>query len=323
MKKHATAIKRLTILFASTALFGLSACNVQAPEGEIQGAAGLAIAAERAISGLERKVLQIDGFVVPYLQGGQGEPLVLIHGFGGSKDNFNRVAYYLTNHYTVYSIDVPGFGASTRDLDADYVINTQIDRVHEIIEKLGLEKPHIGGNSMGGWISGAYAAKYPDNVASVWFLAPAGLVESRKSEVIQKFEKTGEIVLTASNREEFEKIVDVVMYERPAFAPGFVVDAMAARAATDQPLHKRIYKDFKTVPSDLAAVLPASAYKGPGLIVWGKEDRVLHVDGATELKAAMPGFDVILMDKVGHVPMMEQPKQVAADYVKWREMIAQ
>jgi len=268
-------------------------------------------------------VLQIDGFTVPYLQGGQGEPLVLIHGFGGSKDNFNRVAYYLTEHYTVYSIDVPGFGASTRDLNADYVINTQIDRIHEIIKKLGLEQVHIGGNSMGGWISGAYAAKYPGNVASVWFLAPAGLVESRKSEVIQKFEKTGEIVLTASNREEFEKIVDVVMYERPAFAPGFVVDAMAARAAADQPLHKRIYKDFKSVPSDLATVLPASAYKGPGLVVWGKEDRVLHVDGAAELKTAMPGFDVILMDKVGHVPMMEQPKQVAADYVKWRESIAQ
>jgi abhydrolase domain-containing protein 6 len=323
MKKHASAIKRLTALFAITATVSLTACSFEQPEGEIQGAAGMAIAAERAISGLERKVLQIDGFVVPYLQGGQGEPLVLIHGFGGSKDNFNRVAYYLTNQYTVYSIDVPGFGASTRDMNADYVINTQIDRVHEIIEKLGLQKPHIGGNSMGGWISGAYAAKYPDNVASVWFLAPAGLVESRKSEVIQKFEQTGEIVLTASNREEFEKIVDVVMYERPAFAPGFVVDAMAARAAADQPLHKRIYKDFKTVPSDLATALNASTYKGPGLIVWGKEDRVLHVDGAAELKTAMPGFDVILMDKVGHVPMMEQPEQVAADYVKWRESIAE
>lgn len=322
MKKHASAIKRLTALFSITATVSLTACSFEQPEGEIQGAAGMAIAAERAISGLERKVLQIDGFVVPYLQGGQGEPLVLIHGFGGSKDNFNRVAYYLTNQYTVYSIDVPGFGASTRDMNADYVINTQIDRVHEIIEKLGLQKPHIGGNSMGGWISGAYAAKYPDNVASVWFLAPAGLVESRKSEVIQKFEQTGEIVLTASNREEFEKIVDVVMYERPAFAPGFVVDAMAARAAADQPLHKRIYKDFKTVPSDLATALNASTYKGPGLIVWGKEDRVLHVDGAAELKTAMPGFDVILMDKVGHVPMMEQPEQVAADYVKWRESIA-
>ncbi len=321
MKKYASAIKRLTALFAITATVSLTACSFEQPEGEIQGAAGMAIAAERAISGLERKVLQIDGFVVPYLQGGQGEPLVLIHGFGGSKDNFNRVAYYLTNQYTVYSIDVPGFGASTRDMNADYVINTQIDRVHEIIEKLGLQKPHIGGNSMGGWISGAYAAKYPDNVASVWFLAPAGLVESRKSEVIQKFEQTGEIVLTASNREEFEKIVDVVMYERPAFAPGFVVDAMAARAAADQPLHKRIYKDFKTVPSDLATALTASTYKGPGLIVWGKEDRVLHVDGAAELKTAMPGFDVILMDKVGHVPMMEQPEQVAADYVKWRQIM--
>lgn len=323
MKKNTPVFRRFATAFATTALLGLNACGFEQPEGEIQGAAGMAIVAERAISGLERKVLQIDGFMVPYLQGGEGDPLVLIHGFGGSKDNFNRVANYLTNHYTVYSIDVPGFGASTRDQKADYVINTQIDRVHGIIEKLGLQKPHIGGNSMGGWISGAYAAKYPDNVASVWFLAPAGLVESRKSEVIQKFEKTGEIVLTASNREEFEKIVDIVMYERPAFAPGFVVDAMAARAAADQPLHKRIYKDFKSVPSDLASVLGDSAYKGPGLIVWGKEDRVLHVDGAAELKTAMPGFDVILMDKVGHVPMLEQPKQVAADYVRWRETIAQ
>jgi abhydrolase domain-containing protein 6 len=323
MKISTPFYKRISTLLSVTALLGLSACSFEQPEGEIQGVAGMAIAAERAISGLERKVLQIDGFVVPYLEGGAGEPLVLIHGFGGSKDNFNRVANYLTDHYTVYAIDVPGFGASTRDMNADYVINTQIDRIHEIIEKLGLEKTHIGGNSMGGWISGAYAAKYPEHVSSVWFLAPAGLLESRKSEVIQKFEQTGEIVLTASNREEFEKIVDVVMYERPAFAPGFVVDAMAARAAADQPLHQRIYKDFKSVPSDLATVLASSNYKGPGLIVWGKEDRVLHVDGATELKNAMPGFDVILMDKVGHVPMMEQPKQVAADYVKWRESIAE
>ena len=323
MKTPSTILKRITHLLAATTLLGLTACSMQQPEGEIQGAAGMAIAAERALSGLERKVLQIDGFVVPYLQGGEGEPLVLIHGFGGSKDNFNRVARYLTDHYTVYAIDVPGFGASTRVEDADYVINTQIDRVHAIIEKLGLQQPHIGGNSMGGWISGAYAAKYPGNTASVWFLAPAGLVESRKSEVIQKFEQTGEIMLTASNREEFEKIVDVVMYERPAFAPGFVVEAMAARAAQDQPLHKRIYKDFKTVPSDLATTLAASNYTGPALIVWGKEDRVLHVDGANELKNAMPKFDVILMDQVGHVPMMEKPEQVAIDYVKWRESVGQ
>lgn len=322
MKKNSNPLRRLPALVATAALLTLSGCGYKQPEGEIQGAAGFAIAAERVISGLQRKVVQIDGFVVPYLQGGKGEPLVLIHGFGGSKDNFNRVAYYLTNHYTVYAIDVPGFGASTRDLGADYVINTQIDRVHEIIEKLGLKQPHIGGNSMGGWISGAYAAKYPENVASIWFLAPAGLLESRKSEVIQKFEKTGEIVLTASNREEFEQIVDVVMFKRPAFAPGFVVEAMAARAAADQALHQRIYKDFKSVPSDMATALSTSNYKGPALIVWGKEDRVLHVDGAAELKTAMPGFDVILMDQVGHVPMMEKPEQVAADYVKWREAIA-
>lgn len=315
--------KGVLIAMLTTGLsVGLAGCSLKQPEGEIQGIAGMAISAERAFGGLERKVVQIDGFEVPYLQGGQGEPLLLIHGFGGSKDNFNRVARYLTKHYTVYAIDVPGFGASTRQMDADYVINAQAERVHQIIKKLGLDSVHIGGNSMGGWISGAFAAKYPEETSSVWFLAPAGMKASRKSEVIQLFERTGKVMLTAGNREEFDKIVDVVMFKRPAFAPGFVVDAMAERAAKDQALHMRIYKDFKTIPSDLPEVIQASNYKGPALIVWGKQDRVLHVDGAAELKAAMPMADVILMDETGHVPMMEKPEQVAADYVAWRQKLA-
>lgn len=302
---------------------GLAGCSTKQPDGEIQGAAGMAIAAERAISGLSRHSVSIEGFEVPYLKGGQGDPLVLIHGFGGSKDNFNRVAYYLTEHYTVYSIDVPGFGASTRVAEAPYLITDQAERVGQILDAIGLGTVHIGGNSMGGWISGQFAAQYPDRVASVWFLAPAGLMESRKSEVISHFEQTGEVLLTATNREEFDRLVGLVMAKPPAFAPGFVVDAMAQRAQEDQSLHMRIYHDFKTVPSDLASVLPASNYKGPGLIVWGKEDRVLHVDGAQELKAAMPGFDVLLMDNIGHVPMMEAPEQAAKDYIQWRGQLAQ
>ncbi|MCQ8897264.1 alpha/beta hydrolase [Limnobacter humi] len=296
---------------------GVAACSLKQPEGEIQGLAGLAIAAERAWCGLERREVDIDGFKVPYLTGGRGEPLVLIHGFGGSKDNFNRFAKELKNHFTVYAIDVPGFGGSTRVPDADYRINTQADRVHAILQKIGLNKVHIGGNSMGGWISGAYAARYPDAVRSILFLAPAGLQASRKSEVLKTYDTTGKIVLTAGNRAEFDNIVDTVMYKRPAFAPGFVVNAMAERAIRDQALNQRIYKDFKALPSDLASTLKASSYKGPAMIVWGQNDRVLHVDGAAELAEGLPQAKVILMDQTGHVPMMEKPNEVAAAYLAW------
>lgn len=324
--KHGTwfklpRIRRAAMGLALAGVLGLGGCQIQQPEGEIQGMAGLAIAAERVLSGMHYKVLQIDGFKIPYLTGGKGEPLVLIHGYGGSKDNFTRVAKYLTEQYTVYAIDLPGFGGTNRVMEADYTIPTQAERVHQMIEKLGLQNPHIGGNSMGGAIAGAYAAKFPQEVASVWFLAPGGMKASEKSEVREHFAKTGEIMLIATNKEQFEKLLDLVMFKRPALAPGFVLEAMAERAASDQALHTAIFKAFRANPVYTDKLLAASAYRGPALIVWGKQDRVLHVDGAAELKAAQPQAKVILMDNMGHVPQMENPEAVAKDYIAWRNSL--
>lgn len=321
---HLTALPACKRWLAATTLaLGaslLTGCNLtKQPDGEIQGLAGAAIAAERWASGLSRGEVDIEGFKVPYLKGGQGEPLILIHGFGGSKDNFNRVAKHLVKHYTVYAIDVPGFGASTRQPHASYLIDVQARRLHDVASKLGLKQVHLGGNSMGGWIAGRYAAQFPADVKSVWFLAPGGTVASRKSEVIQEFERSGKVVLAASNREEFQRVMDLVMFERPAFAPGFIVNALADRAIADKPLNDRIYGDFRKLTTSLPQTMQRSGYKGPALIVWGKNDRVLHPDGAAELHAAMADSDVILLDKVGHIPMMEKPAEVAADYVAWRQ----
>lgn len=313
MKKSLPRVSAIGII---TSL--LAACTGKQPAGEIQGLAGLAIDADRAMAGLQRKVTEIDGFQTPYLTGGQGEPLVLIHGFGGSKDNFNRVSKHLLDKYTVYAFDLPGFGAATRKPDADYTIPTQVQRLHGMIKSLGLKKPHLGGNSMGGWIVGAYAATYPDEVASVWFLAPAGMAASRKSEALAHYYKTGESLLLAKTREDYHRIVDLVMTKKPAFAPDFVVNAMADRAMSDRPLHKRIYDQFKQAPSDLPEMLSSSNYSGPALIVWGKQDRVLDVDGAAELKNALPQAELILLDETGHVPMIERPEQVANDYKNWQ-----
>lgn len=291
------------------------------PEGEIQGLAGWMLALERTVCGLSRHETHIEGFTVPYLKGGQGAPLVLVHGFGGSKDNFNRFAAKLTKHYTVYAIDVPGFGGSTRNLQAEYDIPTQTQRLHQIIHSLGLRKPHLAGNSMGGWISGLYAATYPDEVGSVLFLAPAGMKASWKSEVLRLYTETGEILLTPANLAEYERLVDLVMYKRPAFAPKSVIKAMAARAAHDLTLNQRIYKTFKSGESDLASQLEASAFKGPAMIVWGVNDRVLDVAGADELKAALPQSELMRLDQTGHVPMMERPAEVAHAYLAWRKTL--
>src|SRR5690242_17628411 len=93
----------------------------------------LAIDAERDRSGLARKEIDLPGGLhYVYLEGGQGEPVMLLHGFGANKDNFTRVARFLTPHYRVILPDHIGFGESAHPQDADYSPTAQAQRLHAL-----------------------------------------------------------------------------------------------------------------------------------------------------------------------------------------------
>ena len=85
-----------------------------------------------------------------YLEGGQGEPLLLLHGFGADKDNFVRAARFLTPHFHVIVPDQIGFGESAHPLQADYAPIAQSKRLHALMQALGIKNIHLGGSSMGG-----------------------------------------------------------------------------------------------------------------------------------------------------------------------------
>ena len=122
------------------------------------------IAVERNIAGLEKNSVEVDGLHFEYLEGGTGEALVLLHGFGADKDNWTRIGRYLTPYFRVIAPDLPGFGDSTADLEADYTVSPQVERIRAFVRVLNLKAFHLGGSSMGGNIAGAYAAKYPGEV---------------------------------------------------------------------------------------------------------------------------------------------------------------
>ena len=90
---------------------------------------------ERGVAGLDQRSLDVGKLHMEYLEGGQGDILVLRHGFGGDKDNWTRVAKYLTPHFRVVMPDLPGFGDSTKDPDAHYTIFDQVKRLHANISR--------------------------------------------------------------------------------------------------------------------------------------------------------------------------------------------
>lgn len=277
-------------------------------------ATAIALSLERDRSGLERKTLVLpDGLRFVYLEGGTGEPLMLLHGFGGDKDNFTRVARFLTPHYRVIIPDLIGFAESAHPPDADYAPLAQAERLRRFATALGVSRPHLAGNSMGGQIAVTYAALHPDEVQSLWLLAPAGVWTAPASEVRTILEQTGRNPLMVRTKQEFRDLVPLVMADPPVL-PGPMLDVMAKVRIANADLEERI---FRLIATD-SIERRADGLATPALIVWGDQDRALHVGSAEILHRLMPGSRVIIMPGIGHVPMVERPKQSAEDYLRFR-----
>ncbi|MGH7859987.1 MAG: alpha/beta fold hydrolase, partial [Candidatus Binatia bacterium] len=260
----------------------------------------LAQRAELSAAGLERGEIDVTGHHVVYLSGGSGEPVVLLHGFSAEKNNWVRVAGHLTPHFRVVAPDLPGFGESTRDPNARYGIADQIERVHAFTQALGLDSFHLGGNSMGGQIAGAYAARYPEEVKSLWLLAPGGVASAEKSELQILFDK-GENPFLFDDVEGFDRLLRFVFVDIPPI-PGPVKRHLAARAVADREFNEKITKDLLDGFEPLEPKL--RDLQVPALVVWGDQDRLLHVSGASVLESIMPGSRVVVMENVGHIPML-------------------
>ena len=274
----------------------------------------LAIDLERKRAGLSRKEIDLPGGLhYVYLEGGQGEPLMLLHGFGANKDNFIRVARFLTPHYRIIIPDHLGFGESGHPQDADYRAGAQAARLRSLAQALGITRLHLGGSSMGGHISMMYASLYPAEVQSLWLLDTGGIWSAPPGELHKVIAATGKNPLMAKNEDDFARIFAFVMAD-PPFIPRPMLNVMAQERIRNYELEKRIFKELTTDSAEKYV----TGLKIPSLIVWGDKDRAINVATAEILHKLMPHSRVIIMPGIGHLPMIEQSRKAAEDYLKFR-----
>jgi pimeloyl-ACP methyl ester carboxylesterase len=273
-----------------------------------------AVDVERQRSGLVRKQIDLPGglhFV--YLEGGQGEPLMLLHGFGADKDNFTRVARFLTPHFRVIVPDQIGFGESAHPQEVDYAPIAQAVRLRALAQALSIQRLHLGGSSMGGHIALTYAALHPAEVKSLWLLDPGGVWTAPESALQKIIRETGHNPLMARSEDEFAGIFAFVMSD-PPFIPRPMLNVMARERIRNFALEDRIFKQLKADSVEERVTGMAT----PTLIVWGEKDRAINVATANVLHKLMPNSQVVIMPGIGHLPMIEQPQQSAEDYLRFR-----
>lgn len=263
--------------------------------------ATMLIGLERFTSGLKRRVIQVGDHRIVYSEGGNGEPVVLLHGFGASADSWNRFAKPLTKRYHVIAPDQPGWGASTRIASASYGYPAQVERLHQFLSALGLKRVHLVGHSMGGFIASAYAARYPDEVITLGLIAPHGMVEPEASELFRDVAK-GDNWLVATTRPEFDRLLNNVFAKRP-YAPKAVLNYLADHAIRNSAQSAKIFAEMQTNDPPLADRL--AKVTAPAWIVWGDQDRVLHVSSADLFRQGIKNSEVMIIPGSGHMPLVE------------------
>jgi abhydrolase domain-containing protein 6 len=301
------------ILVSAAVLIVLAACVFAFPERLYR----ISVALERKTAGLTEKQVQVGQFTICYLEGGQGETLLLLHGFGADKDNWNRLAKHLTPKFHVVAIDVPGFGMSSRPETESYTIRDQALRLDLIVAALGLDSFHLAGNSMGGAIAGRYAAEFPDKVRTLALVNTGGIANCPKKSELRKQLEEGKNSLLLETPEDFEKMLAFV-FVRPPWIPGPVKAHLARQAIERRSFNEKVFRQIHAEGSDLEPEL--SRIRARTLILWGDQDRLIDVSCTEVLEKGLADSTTAILKDCGHAPMIERPEETARLYLGFLKM---
>jgi len=263
-------------------------------------------------AGLSRHAIQVDNHGWVYLEGGKGETIVFVHGFGMEKDGWGLFPKAFSRSYRRILPDLPGFGENSRLESADYDVPSQVKRLNRFVESLDLNRFHLAGSSMGGYIAGFYASEYPEKVKSLALFNPAGVNSPVQSDLWRRFAERGENALVYRTKEGFEEILKLLFYRVPP-VPTVFKTYFAELGASNSDFYGKVLRDLEQ--GGRYQLEPRlSRVEARTLVVWGANDRILHVSGAEIFRKGLKNVRVVILDQCGHVPFFEKRKETVKAY---------
>jgi pimeloyl-ACP methyl ester carboxylesterase len=240
--------------------------------------------------------------------------LVLIHGSNASLYTWEPWAKRLSDRFRVITLDLPGHGLTGAVPNGDYTQEGMVKFIDEVAAILGLQRFAIGGNSMGGRASVLFTIKHPERVTHLVLVDSGGLPTKQVEPTPLAYRLMG---IPIANR--------LLLHITPR---SLVVDGLNSAIVhkdiiTDEMIDR--YWDFIRMDGTREATIIRSRIrdkrirddipnvKTPTLILWGEDDRTIPVEAAYAFHAALPGSELIVYPKTGHVPQEELADESAAD----------
>ncbi|MEP0547516.1 MAG: alpha/beta fold hydrolase [Rhodothermales bacterium] len=275
--------------------------------------------AERRGADLDARTVETPTGTIAYLEReAPGQTVVLLHGFAANKDNWVRFVPHLPDSLRLVVPDMPGHGESTFDPAATYDVPALVDGVVAALDAIGLDRFHLAGNSLGGLVATRIALDYPNRVASLFLLDPAG-VEPPDPSPFREALAAGDNPLVPTTAAGYDSLV-ALAFNDPPDLPWPAGDVLARAYAERAEENQHIWRDINSPPMLITDELPALAM--PVFLLFGADDRIIDPSSARVWAERVPDIRVVLLPDVGHAPMLEVPRTTARYYLDFLQHLA-
>lgn len=242
------------------------------------------------LSGVQSKFVQVGPYRVHYLIGGEGPPLLLLHGHPSRALEWGPLLPKLTARHRIVALDFLGYGESDCP-DVDYSIPTQTKLVVGLLDTLGLRQTDVLGFSMGGWVALTLASEHPDRVRRLILVDSGGL----------KFDTTltpnSFVPRTVAEFREFEAM------HSDRRLPDFVARDLLRLSQERGWAIKRMGESLLSFRDAMDGRM--GQVRMPVLLVWGKEDRLIPYQVAQRLEHELPQAKLFALDGCGHLVLWD------------------
>jgi pimeloyl-ACP methyl ester carboxylesterase len=237
-------------------------------------------------------------------------PVILLHGFGSSLLTWESWARSLSYTHRVIRYDLPGFGLTGPDPTKDYLDERGVEVLGALMDRLGIRRASLVGNSMGGKLAWLFAAEHPDRVDRLVLISPDGFASPQ---------------FPYGKKPDVPAVADLLPYSLPTVMLRMTLEPAYGDQKRLTPDIVQRYRDMILAPGVRQAVLDRTAQvmpqppepllrlvHAPTLLVWGEKDGVIPFRNAAGFLAAMPNVRLLVFPDLGHVPMEEAPNRSLA-----------
>lgn len=230
-----------------------------------------------------------------FIEEGEGEPLLLLHGLFGALTNFTDLVEHFRKTHKVIAPLLP-----LLELDIFHTTVSGLSKhVHSFIETRGYTDIHLLGNSLGGHIALVHTLKHPEKIKSLTLTGSSGLFENGMGD---SYPKRGDY-------DYIKKKAELTFYN-PALATKELVDELFEVTTNRLKVIKIIALAKSAIRSNLGEEL--NQIKQPTLLIWGNNDTITPPFVGKEFNKLIPNSELHFIDKCGHAPMMEVPAEFNA-----------